>query len=332
MEVLPMDYVGDVLPSERKTIGTCLTGRVWHFAALISLALLLVSCGTGNGGDGASTIGSSSQQNSEGMSGRVHIVGSTALLPLAAKAADLFHQQNPQVRIDVVGGGSVTGLEAVTTNQADIGDSDIYADPALYPDPNLTDHIVCAVAFTLIADPQLTFNSLNTQQIIDVFTGKITNWNSVGGPDLAITTVIRPATSGTRALFRKYILGGQSETGKPLTSDSSTSVLDEVAHTPGAIGYVTTTLVNPTVKALNIDGYAATQKNIQSGHYKFWGYEHMYTLQNGINATTAFLDFMQTPAIQQMALQLGYLPVNSMKSSFSRLPSLSGNTDKKEVY
>jgi phosphate transport system substrate-binding protein len=333
-----MDFIGGVsslIPGKRKTTRTNILGRLRSSTLLVSLlalALLLAGCGTLDSGGGSNT-GSSSQQNNGGdMSGHVHIVGSTALLPLAAKAADLFHQQNPHVQIDATGGGSVTGLKAVTSQKADIGDSDIYADPALYPDPNLTDHIVCVAAFTLIVDPQITLTSLSTQQIIDIFTGKTTNWKSVGGPDVAIATVIRPSTSGTRALFRKYVLGGLSEAGQPLTSDSSTAVLDLVAHTPGAIGYVTTTLVNPTVKAIAIDGYAATQKNIQSGQYKFWGYEHMYTLQNGINATTAFLDFMQTPAVQQMALKLGYIPVSSIKSALSHLPSLSGNTDGNEVH
>ncbi len=214
----------------------------------------------------------------------------------------------------------MTGLQAVTNHQADIGDSDIYADPVTYPDPNLTDHIICVVAFTLIVDPQITIPSLTSQQILAIFTGKVTNWKAVGGPDQAITTVIRPNTSGTRALFRKYILGGAEESGKPLTSDSSTGVLDEVAHTPGAIGYVTTSLLNSTVRAIGIDGVSATEQNIKNGKYKFWGYEHMYTLANGVSPITSFLDFMQTAEIQHLAQQLGYISVNGLEAQAS-IPS-----------
>jgi phosphate transport system substrate-binding protein len=246
--------------------------------------------------------------------GTIHLVGSTALLPLATRAASLFHQQYPAVKVIVEGGGSVTGLNAVTSHKADIGDSDIYADPSLYPDPNLTDHIVCVTAFALIVNPQVTISSLSTQQIISIFTGKITNWQQVGGPNLAIVTVIRPSTSGTRALFRKYVMGGLQETGQPLTSDSSTTVLATVAHRRGAIGYVTTTLINSTVKAIAIDGHNATKQNIQAGTYNFWGYEHMYTLDNGLGAVTAFLDFMQTSTIQHLAVQMGYISVNASQA------------------
>ncbi|HEX3639910.1 MAG TPA: substrate-binding domain-containing protein [Ktedonobacteraceae bacterium] len=281
-------------------------------ATILIVVLLLVSCGAvdrAGGGNGSASPGN----NGTDFTGQhVHIVGSTALLPLAAKAADLFHQQHAELKIDALGGGSVTGLSSVTSHQADIGDSDIYADPALYPDPNLTDHIVCVNVFTLMINPAVNISSLNTQQVINIFTGITTNWKQVGGPDLAITPVIRPTTSGTRALFDKYVMGGAQQVGVPQTSDSSTTIIDTVAHTPGAVGYVAVTSINPTVKAVSLNGVNAEEQNVKNGTYPFWGYEHMYTLQNGINATTAFLDFMQTPQIQQLAQQLGYISVSDI--------------------
>jgi phosphate transport system substrate-binding protein len=236
------------------------------------------------------------------------------MLALVSKGADLYHQSHPNVQIHVAGGGSMAGLDAVTKHQADIGDSDIYADPSVYPDPNLTDHIVCATSFAVIADPQVNVTSLSTQQIRDIFSGKISNWKDVGGPDLSISPVIRPSSSGTRALFEKYVLGGAQENGNPMSTDSSTAILDAVAHTSGAIGYVTTAVANSTVQTIAIDGVRPTSQNIQSGKYKFWGYEHMYTLQNGVDNTTAFLDFMQSPQVQALAQQLGYISVDAVKS------------------
>lgn len=279
-------------------------------ATVFVVTLLLVSCGAAESATESSPPGN----HGTSFTGQtVHLVGSTALLPLAAKAADLFRQQHPEVKIDVQGGGSVTGLNAVINHQAEIGDSDIYADPATYPDPNLTDHIVCVNIFTLIINPAVNISSLNTQQVINIFAGATTNWKEVGGPDLAISPVIRPTTSGTRALFDKYIMGGAQEAGTPQTSDSSTSIIDAVAHTPGAIGYIAVTSVNPTVKTINLNGVSATQQNIKNGTYNFWGFEHMYTTQNGISATTAFLDFMQTTQIQQLVLQLGYISVSDIQ-------------------
>ena len=251
------------------------------------------------------------------LSGHLLVVGSTALQPLVTRAAVLFQQQYPAAKIVVKGGGSVSGLQSVTSNKSDIGDSDIYADPAIYPDPNLTDHIVCVVPFTMIADPNINVTSLSQQQIIDIFaTGTIRNWQQVGGPDLAIVPVVRPTTSGTRATFHKYILGGRdenSEHGRLLTTDTSATVRDAVAHTTGAIGYLALSVLNKSVHALSIDGYTPTLANIENGHYAFWSYEHMYTTGDNNVLASAFLDFMLTSTIQQVAQSMGYIPIANMK-------------------
>ncbi len=288
--------------------------KPYFFLLTFPLLVILTLASCGGAATNTASPGTASQNTSATTNGQVKVVGSTAMLALAAKAADLFHQSHSNIQINVAGGGSVAGLDAVTSQKADIGDSDIYADPSIYPDPNLTDHIICATSFAVITDPQVNISSLTTQQISDIFSGKVSNWKDVGGPDLSITPVIRPTSSGTRALFEKYVLGGGNENGNPMSTDSSTAVLDAVAHTSGAIGYVTTTVANSTVRTLAIDGVSPTTQNIQSGKYKFWGYEHMYTLQNGVDATTAFLDFMQSPQVQSLAQQLGYINVDAVKS------------------
>ena len=267
------------------------------------------------------------------LSGHLLVVGSTALQPLADQAGTLFDKLHPKVRIDVKGGGSLTGLASVTSNQANIGNSDLYADPAMYPDPNLTDHIVCVVPFAMIINPDIPLKTLTSQQIIDIFsTGKIRNWSQLGGPDVNIVPVVRPPTSGTRATFRKYVLGGRDEGGqiKLLKTDSSTTVRDTVAQTPGAIGYVARAYLNSSVHELGVDGFMATEQNIATGHYSFWSYEHMYTLGDTNLVLKAYLDFMLTPTVQQLAQRLSYIPIGEMKipgvgsTSGSQNPTLPG--------
>jgi phosphate transport system substrate-binding protein len=244
------------------------------------------------------------------LSGHLSIDGSTALQPLVQKAAALFTQQNPQVRIDVSGGGSLKGVSDVNAGTVDIGDSDVYADPALYPDPNLTDHLVCVVPFTMITNPDVSVKSLSRDQIIAIFsTGQIRNWKDVGGPDMPIVPVVRPKTSGTRATFRKYVLGGRDEKGTLLQSDSSQTVLQTVAGTPGAIGYLALSVLDTTVNQVAIDNKLPTPQNIHAGSYAFWSFEHMYTLGDDKSLIEAFLNFMVAPAAQQLASQLGYIPI-----------------------
>jgi phosphate transport system substrate-binding protein len=235
---------------------------------------------------------------------------------LVAAAANLFHQANSRAEVEVRGGGSKTGLAAVVGHQTDIGDSDIYADPALYPDPNLTDHLVCVIPFAMVVNPDVSVNELSTNQIINIYsTGQITNWKQVGGPDLPIVPVVRPSTSGTRATFRKYVLGGRDENGELLQSDSSQSVLQAVAQTPGAIGYLAVSVADSTVRTIAIDGQLPTAAAIHHGQYAFWAFEHMYTLGDNGGVTSAFLDFMLTPAVQNLAQQMGYIPIAAMTAA-----------------
>lgn len=267
----------------------------------ICIALLSVGC----------TVPTQTQQE---LAGSIRVAGSTALLPLVKTAAKLFEQQHKQAIVKVEGGGSLSGLKQVTSQKVNIGDSDVYADPALYPDPNLTDHIVCVVPFTMIVNAGIGISSLKKQQIIDIFsTGKIRNWNEVGGPDQAIVPIVRPATSGTRATFRKYILDGGDENGTLLQTDSSTDVLKKVAHTVGAIGYIALSVFDNSVHKLGIDGQPASANAIESGSYAFWSYEHMYTLGDSNKITASFLDFMFTPTVQREAATLSYIPIESMK-------------------
>jgi phosphate transport system substrate-binding protein len=251
--------------------------------------------------------------SSEVLRGSFTIAGSTALEPLATEAAQRFMRIHPQVTITVSGGGSLVGLQDVNSHITDIGDSDVYADPALYPDPNLTDHLVCVIPFTMITNRDVGISSLTTQQIIDIFsTGTIKNWQQVGGPYLPIVPVVRPPTSGTRATFRKYILGGRDQKGTLLQSDSSQTVLKTVADTAGAIGYLALSVADSSVRQVAIDGHLPTVASIQSGQYAFWGFEHMYTIGDGSSPVSSFLDFMLTPEIQQLAQNLDYIPIAAM--------------------
>ncbi|HET8911766.1 MAG TPA: phosphate ABC transporter substrate-binding protein [Ktedonobacteraceae bacterium] len=256
----------------------------------------------------------SPQTTQDNLQGKLQIVGSTALQPLAQDAATLFEKDHPQVKITVGGHGSGFGLGAVTNHQTDIGDSDIYANPALYPDPNLTDHIICVIPFTMVVGPGVNITSLTQQQIIDIFsTGKLKNWHQLGGPNLPIVPIVRPNTSGTRATFRKYILLGGDEKGTLLQTDSSQSVRDKVVQTPGSIGYLALSVVDKTLHPIAINGEAATPGNIEAGHYSFWSYEHMYTMGDNNLVVSAFLDFMLSSAIQELAQQHSYIPIAQMK-------------------
>jgi len=251
------------------------------------------------------------------LSGSITASGSTALQPLAEKAAQQFGQKNPNAKIIVQGGGSGTGLTQVAQGAVQIGNSDIFAeDKAGINAAELVDHKICVVGFATIANKKVTLDNLTHQQLIDIFTGKITNWKEVGGPDLKVVIVNRPASSGTRFTFQKYALKGAEEAaGLGLQSDASGTVLKTVAETDGAVSYLALSYINDTVKTIKLDGVDATVDNITSGKYPIWSYEHMYTKGQATGLTKAFLDYMGSDEVKPLIKQLGYIPNSDMKVS-----------------
>ncbi|MDP4093877.1 MAG: phosphate ABC transporter substrate-binding protein [Bacillota bacterium] len=290
---------------------------------VIALAGLLSGCGSSSSDNASGSTSSSktpaaSSDNSK-VSGSITTVGSTALQPLVKEAADQYMAKNSDAQIQVQGGGSGTGLTQVSTGAADIGDSDLFAEEKLPADQakGLTDHKVCVVGFAAVVNSDVTVDSLTQQQLIDVFTGKVTNWKDLGGADEAITIINRPTSSGTRATFKKYALKGAEEaTGKALNEDSSGTVRQMVAQTKGSISYLALSYIDSSIKALKFEGVEANADNITSGKYPIWSYEHMYTKGDATGLAKAFLDYMMSDDVQKtLVSKLKFISISDMKVS-----------------
>lgn len=245
---------------------------------------------------------------------KVTNVGSTALQPLAEAAVPGFNQQQPRVNVTIQGGGSGTGLSQVQAGAVDLGSSDVYAEQKKGIDATkLEDHIVAVAGIVPIVNPKLKVNNLTTDQLRRIFTGEITNWQTVGGPDEKITIINRADGSGTRLAFEDLILKGQAP--KPAQEqDSNGTVKQIVANTPGAISYVALPYVNSTVKTLTLNGVKATAANIQTNRWPLWSYEHVYLRKNASPAARAFVKYLTSPTVQQTLVpKAHYVSVDQMQ-------------------
>lgn len=284
--------------------------KKWAAALLISVfaaGLALTGCGGNDAGE-------------SGPSGKVTVSGSSALLPLAKDAAQKFKAKNDQVSITLNAGGSGTGLKQVSEGSVDIGNSDVFAKEKL-PEAKaaeLVDHKVAVTVMAPVVSKESGTNvkSLTKAQLQDIFTGKVTNWKDVGGPDEAVVLITRPSTSGTRALFTKYALDGKEElSNKSMETDDSGTLVQTVSQTKGAIGYVALSYLmnNNTVTPLAIDGVEPTLDNVYNGKYPVWGYEHMYTKGEATGAVKAFIDFIMSKDYSADIEKQGYGVASKMK-------------------
>ncbi|MDV5063014.1 phosphate ABC transporter substrate-binding protein [Veillonella sp. YH-vei2232] len=256
------------------------------------------------------------------VTGTVTASGSSALLPLAKLAGDQFKAKNPDVSMTINGGGSGTGLKQVFDGTVTIGNSDVAAEEKLSPEQakQLVDHKVAVVTMATVANKKIadTVKTLSKDQLKGIFTGQITNWSAVGGPDLPITLISRPATSGTRALFEKFALDGAKEaTNKSLETDDSGALIQTIADNEGAIGYVALSYLGKSDKVapIAIGGVAPTLENTYNGTYPVWGYEHMYTKGEAKDAAKSYLDFVVSDEFGKKIEEMGYGVTSKMKVS-----------------
>lgn len=267
--------------------------------SLLTLLIIVTGCG-----------------NKQSQSKKMTIVGSTALQPLVEQVASEYSEKNQDISITVQGGGSGTGLSQVQTGAVLIGNSDVFASQADGIDADkLVDHEVAVVGIVPVVNPKIGVKNLTMQQLQDIFTGKITNWKSVGGKNEEIIVINRAHGSGTRITFEQSVLGKKTAV-KSQEQDSNGTVQQIVGSTPGAISYVSFSYVNNKIQPLSIDGVKPNVTNVTTNAWKIWSYEHMYTRKNPGTEVDKFLKYIQSHEVQsKLVKQLGYISIHDMKVS-----------------
>ncbi|WP_318767055.1 phosphate ABC transporter substrate-binding protein PstS family protein [Lactiplantibacillus carotarum] len=251
-------------------------------------------------------------------------VGSTALQPLVEAAGEQYSSTRTGIFINVQGGGAGTGLSQIQSGAVAIGNSDIFAEEQSGIDASkLKDHRVAVVGIAPIVNKEVGIKNLTQQQLIQIFTGKVTNWREVGGKNLPITLINRAQGSGTRKTFESYALKG-NKSADSQEQDSSGLARSIVASTPGAISYVAFSYLNHTVQTVSVDGVQPTEANVRQNRWYIWSYEHLYTSKQPNQLTKNFVNYILSTAVQKkLVKQLGYISVHDMQVQRSATGKIS---------
>ena len=269
--------------------------RLSRSAALVAVAVTLVLAGCGRSASGSQTS--------------LTVTGSTTVMPIAEVAATEFEAANPGKRVLVSGIGSSAGIEAVTKGTCDIGTSSRDLKPE-EKSLGLVDIKIALDAIAVIVNPSNPVTGLTKAQVSDIFQGKIKNWKEVGGPDLEIGLVNRDEASGTREAFSKFVLGTADFDPAAAVLPGTGQVRSVVAQASGAIGYISLGFVDPSVKALAIDGIPANETTVGNGTYPLSRYLHFLTKGEPTGLAKAYIDFVLSPKIQESVVRdAGFLPV-----------------------
>ena len=240
--------------------------------------------------------------------------GSTTVLPVAQKTAELLMDSNPSLDIAVRGGGSGVGINSLTKGGCDIAMAsramkDSEKQEALKNKINPVEHVIAMDAIALIVNPKNGVSSLTKDQIKDIFTGKITNWKEVGGADKKIVIVSRDSASGTFETFNELVLKGEKVSSSALMQASNQAVSGIVDRSDGAIGYVGLGYVTSKTKALKIDGISPSIETVLNKQYAFSRALFFYTNGDPKGAAKAYIDFILSAQGQKIVKEMGFVPL-----------------------
>lgn len=244
-----------------------------------------------------------------GQRGRIDIAGGTAHIPVMKNAAKRIMQANPNIRISIAAGGSGVGVQKVGEGLVHIGNTG-----RALSDMEIAKYGLKSFAFALdgvavAAHPKNTVANLTIAQAQAIFSGKITNWKSVGGRDATIHLYTRDEASGTREVFWGKLLkkGEIAETANVVASNGA--MKSALADDIDGIGYVSIGHVDNTIKATKLDGIAPTQANARSGKYPIVRKLYMNTKGTPQGLTAAFIKYIMGPEGSKMTAAAGYLPL-----------------------
>jgi phosphate transport system substrate-binding protein len=241
--------------------------------------------------------------------------GSTTVLPIAQAAAEAFMNKYPSVNVSVRGGGSGVGIAALQNGTVQIGNSSRMIkskelSQAKSKGINPVGYAIANDGIAVIVHKSNPVMDLTVKQIQDIYTGKINNWNQLGGSNTPIVVISRDVASGTFEVFNEKALKGAKVDASAQMLASNNAIVTTVTTTPGAIGYVGLGYASSDVKIVSVGKVMPSEKTVKDASYALSRKLYMYTNGKASGTVAQFLGFIQGAEGQKIVENQGFIPLN----------------------
>jgi phosphate transport system substrate-binding protein len=291
-----------------------------RLALVVPVIALMVSA-AGCGGPSAAEAGQAQAQAAR----TIQNTGSDTLVNLALAWAENYMVSHPTVGISVTGGGSGTGIAALINKTVDIANASraMKKEEIEKARQNGVDPIEFTVArdaIAVVVHPSNPVQGLTIPQLSGIYTGKITNWQEVGGEDRPIVLLSRESNSGTYVYFLEHVVRQGQKNDVMFAPDtllmpSSEGISNEVRQNPNAIGYDGLGYVTSDQKMVAVAADDAGPKvlpspeTVNDGSYPIARPLYMYTAGEPQGEVKAYIDWILGPEGQGIVPTLGFVPL-----------------------
>ncbi len=253
--------------------------------------------------------------------GKITVKGSDTMVILAQKWAEVYMGKQSDIKIQVTGGGSGTGIAALQNQTTDICNSsrkikskEIEACIKAFGKRPI-EYKVALDGLSVYVSEKNPVNELNLDQLLKIFTGKVKNWKDVGGNDSPITLYSRENSSGTYEFFKEHVLKGADFAASAQTLQGTAQIIQAVANEPKGIGYGGAAY-GAGVKHLKIKkdfsapAIEPTEETVVNGTYPIWRYLYIYVNPAlDKDAIAAYLNWIRSDDGQKVVKDVGYYPL-----------------------
>src|SRR5688572_17384853 len=301
----------------RKMINKMLMG------AALALTMCVTQTGCKKGGD-ASADGKGG--SGSGQKQAIQNIGSDTMVNLAQAWAEAYATVDPNVSVEVSGGGSGIGIAALINGTCDIANTSRKLEPEELEKAKAKhghepkEYLVGYDALAIYVHPSNPLTEISVDEISEIYRvgGKIDKWSQLGVqvPNDDITRVSRQNNSGTYHYFREMVVGKKSDMKLGSRDmNGSKDVVALVERTPSAIGYSGLGYRTDKVKVLKVakkKGDKVVEPSIATtwdNTYPISRPMFMYTPGQPPPHVQKYIDWILTNPGQKIVEETGYVPL-----------------------
>lgn len=249
------------------------------------------------------------------LSGRLSLNGSTSMSKLCDGLGEAFTDRYPNVQYEKSNTGSGAAVLSVVEGTALIGDLSRELQPSEQPE-RFTQVLLAMDAIAVVVSSQNPTTALSKEQLRQIFTGEITDWQDVSSGSGRITVVGRESASGTRSGFESAI-GALGECRYQIELSEAGDILSRVASDPAAIGYLSLGAAQTEkVHLLAIDGVMPSEETVEKGEYPIVRpFYEIYRKGDENPLITAWFDFVASSEGEKIIQSQNFVPMLSQEDS-----------------
>lgn len=246
----------------------------------------------------------------------IRIRGSSNLRPLADSWVGAYLPAVETPSFDIQPNGSSRGVEDLLAGRADIAMASrplTEEEMAVAREKGLSirDTVVARMGIAVVVNSKNPVSSVAVGDLAKIFSGDLRNWQSVGGPDEAIT-VVRKDSGWSPDFFRRRIMGDRDFIADAVMVDSKEAVVAEVVNRAWSIGFTGMPEAMPALGQLSLLRLVSGSSD-EDSTYALSRPLFFYSIQ-GSAPVEHFLDFVTSAEAQQLIEATGFYPAQQADS------------------